>query len=104
MNTDKIRQLADFVEKRTDLEFDMCFSPTCLKGFACMMEGLPSEDCFSDDICMSVLDINGATASRLFYMVGTPLALTYPDITRAHAVRVLRNLADTNHVDWVSTQ
>lgn len=117
MNIDKINKLADFIEAQDadDLGFDMrywnpvlagshgCGTVACIAGWTCAMErpdlsywswgGTPAAE---------ILGLDDPMAHELFTPCSgsLPSGLEYKHIKPPHAVRVLRNLAETGEVDW----
>jgi hypothetical protein len=107
MNRENVLALADFIEAHIELPFSMdsiympepitmhsCGSPGCIGSFGKRMYGV-KHGMMLQDVMMEMLDIDEQTAA----------AIVYPDtrdrdITRAQAVRLLRNLAATGEVDW----
>ena len=121
MNVERIRELADVIEKQPDANrndeglgfamsdfFHTCGSPSCIAGWAShlFMSDEQCPDFYStDDVLADVLDIKISEAIYLscpendwanaFALVGEP-----GHVTPAHAAAVLRHLADTGKLNW----
>ena len=119
MRKDRIRQLAEVIEKcednynrpvddEKDSSFTMrlvwydCGTPACISGWTRTLFG---DGIHGSDIDSELLGISSATGQRLFlpfeggvYWAEPPDSPRY--ITAKHAAAVLRNLADTGELDW----
>ena len=110
MNAEKVRELADFIERRTDLEFDQrmpeipeCNSAGCITGFAVMLWGSNESDLTFSNSLKRELALDVDRLCKLFNPQGSSMDTGITDngyITRAQAVRTLRHLADTGEVRW----
>lgn len=108
MNVERIRQLADIIEKQPHTTVDApsgfhmeavlheCRTPCCIAGWANHTFG-GRESATTYDAAKH-LGISEDERERLFFARGT--RLSFDAITPAHAAAVLRNLADTGTVDW----
>ncbi len=113
MNVERIRELADVIEKQphtsylADHGFNMetlahkCGTPCCIAGWAEHLAGNDPDDDACLDQSAEWLGIKYLNEGiELFFPGDTYGSDRWDRITPAHAAAVLRNLADTGHVDW----
>jgi hypothetical protein len=100
-NVELFDELIATLEKTPDSGFNMsvwqCGTVACIGGHLCWMYGL-------DGVieCRKALGIDSRTADDLFFMENA--GLNYDDVTKAHAIRVVKHLRDTGIVDWDGTR
>lgn len=92
VNTQRIAELATFIETQTAIPFEFMERGSCIMAFIEHMEGVPVQS-MDESALMSALDIDTTTAERLFYA-------GHLHSTRENAVTVLRHLADSGEVEW----
>lgn len=123
MNSDRVRELADFIEKSDTFEMNRYFKdnpevPCCIAGHAVALfnpEALIAnndDEPMIEDAARQALDIvdEPVIAVNLFHPDGdgvawwadTPSEREF--ITKSHAVKTLRHLADSGTVDWKKTK
>lgn len=112
MNRERIRELADVIEKLPHTEIDdasgfnmgnyvhVCGTPCCIAGWTVAVakgwETITWRVAYYD-VAANHLGLTGQQAEDLF----RPFShVRLQDVTPAHAAAVLRNLADTGVVDW----
>lgn len=110
MNKDRILELADHIEKSETYDqrtwFHTCGTPACIAGHAAMLFAadklLQMGHMKCPDIAQNELGLSWIKSQRLFD--GSPLGFTEDEgfikVSSAHAVKVLRHLAETGEVDW----
>jgi hypothetical protein len=115
MNTDRIRQLADVIERQphtpitAESGFNMgnwehdCGNPACICGWANFVQNElnGTEHRIGSPVhARNWLGLEMEQASALFKPNGDSSYETWEEITPTHAAAVLRHLADTGRVDW----
>lgn len=103
-NMSKILALADFIEARTDMQFNMAFHQTCIIGFAeTLFQQELSKVRWSSGDAAFVLDLTDRERNAICFCVldGRHIEENYiTTVTRDQAVKMLRNFASTGVVDW----
>lgn len=111
MNTERILQLAQYIESLPEEKFDMsefhvCETAVCIAGYACQ---LFKEDKTYDlsgwqsysDFAACALELPRGLARELFLPSGTECGYSFLEcIPKSDAVETLRNLAETGEVKW----
>lgn len=92
MNVDKANQLADFIEKHTELEWGINRYATCFCTFANLAGMTPEHELDKQLECT-----NHGEIGKLICPPGWMNSRFY---TRERAVRTLRNFAVTGEVNW----
>ena len=122
MNVENILKVADAIEQHSipDLGFNMshwfdkatpdvpdlsgheCGTIACIAGWASRVSGDQSENPdHTYEVAADFLGLGALTANNLFMPTNGFVSLhQWNSITPAHAVAVLRHLAETGEVDW----
>ena len=101
MNNEKVLELADIIEQSEDFHMDDC--SRCIAGHMVAMYCIPVTS--SHESLMHGLDIDAEMAHELFAPCNNFAdwsAVRGDDdyVSQTRAVKVLRNLAETEMVDW----
>lgn len=127
VNSKEINELADFMETRKELKFNMlisdvpiahrCGSAGCIGGFGAALwpnARTTSQTSFNKLVLRGILGLASDQVDALFYpqeaeieetgfgliFADTKAQIFYSDISRAGAIATLRRLAKTGEVEW----
>lgn len=95
----KLNALADYIERRTDMEFSMCWHSTCIMRFAHEQSNEVRPTISSEVMRSFGLDTDQIHL-LCFGSISGLSVVGLERVTRAEAVATIRHLAETGEVDW----